>query len=319
MALYAIKRSGAVLAILVVMSVLVFLATHALPANTAALILGQYSTPETQAALEHKLGLDLPLTVQYWHWARGILLHGDLGQSLIMERPIAPILWDALARSAILAAAAMAVVSTLGLAMGVVAAVRRGGWPDHAASIFAYLGVSVPEFYWGLVLILVFGSSLRLLPTSGAVPLADGAGDFIAHLVLPVITLTLTLLAHVSRLTRSSMIEVLDSTYVKVARARGLPERVVILHHALRNALLPSITVLAQDFGFLIGGIVAVETIFAYPGLGRMLIFSLERQDLPLMQAAILVLTAVYCVANLTADLLYGVFNPRIRYGGAVD
>jgi peptide/nickel transport system permease protein len=136
--------------------------------------------------------------------------------------------------------------------------------------------------------------------------------------VLPVATLTLTLLAHVTRLTRSSMMEALDSMYVKVARARGLPERLVILRHALRNALIPSITVLAQDFGFLIGGIVAVETVFAYPGLGRMLVGSLERQDLPMMQAAILVLTGVYCLANLAADLLYGVVNPRIRYGGSV-
>src|SRR5271169_3332615 len=157
MAAYVVQRLGAVMVIMVAMSILVFLATHALPSNTAALILGQYSTPETQAALEHKLGLDLPLPVQYWHWARGILLHGDLGNSLIMERPIAPILWDALGKSAILAVAAMAVVSTVGLAMGVVAAVRRGRWPDHAASIFAYLGISVPEFYWGLVLILLFG------------------------------------------------------------------------------------------------------------------------------------------------------------------
>ena len=139
-----------------------------------------------------------------------------------------------------------------------------------------------------------------------------------SFLVLPVITLTLTLLAHVSRLTRSSMAEELDSMYVKVARARGLPERVVIIRHALRNALVPTITVLAQDFGFLIGGIIAIETIFAYPGLGRLLIFALQRQDLPLMQAAILVLTAVFCLANLAADLLYGVVNPRIRYGGAV-
>jgi len=137
--------------------------------------------------------------------------------------------------------------------------------------------------------------------------------------VLPVATLALTLLAHVARLTRSSMVEALDSMYVKVARARGLPERLVIVRHALRNALIPSITVLAQDFGFLIGGIVAVETVFAYPGLGRMLVGALERQDLPMMQAAILVLTGVYCLANLTADLLYGVANPRIRYGGSID
>lgn len=318
MAFYALKRLAAVLVILVIMSVLVFLATHALPANTAAMILGQYSTPETQAALEHKLGLDLPLSVQYWRWATGIL-HGDLGDSLVMERPIAPVLWDALEKSAVLSIVAMTIVSIVGLALGVIAAVRRGRWPDHMISVFTYLGLSVPEFYWGLVLILVFSSTFHLLPSSGAGVLSDGLGRYAAHLVLPVITLTLTLLAHVSRLTRSSMLEVLDTTYVKAARARGLPEHRVILRHALRNALLPSITVLAQDFGFLIGGIVAVETIFAYPGLGRLLIFSLERLDLPMMQAATLVLTAVYCLANLAADLLYGFVNPRIRYGGAID
>jgi peptide/nickel transport system permease protein len=318
MTVYILQRLGAVVLILIAMSLLVFLATHALPSNTAALILGQYSTPETQAALEHKLGLDRPLPVQYWLWASRFLL-GDMGQSMVMERPVAPMLWDAFDRSAILAVAAMAVVSIVGPALGLVAAVWRGRWPDHAASVFAYLGISLPEFYWGLVLILVFGSTFHLLPTSGAASLSDGLGVFVAHLVLPVVTLTLTLLAHVARLTRSSMVEVLDSMYVKVARARGLPERIVVLRHALRNALLPTITVLAQDFGFLIGGIVAVETIFAYPGLGRMLIFSLERQDLPMMQAAILVLTAVFCLANLGADLLYAVVNPRIRYGGSVD
>jgi peptide/nickel transport system permease protein len=317
MTAYVVQRLGTVMVIMVAMSLLVFLATHALPSNTAALILGQYSTPETQAALEHKLGLDLPLPVQYWHWAKR-MLEGDMGQSLVMERPVAPMLWDALSRSAILAVTAMAMVSTLGLMLGVVAAVWRGRWPDHAASIFTYFGVSLPEFYWGLVFILVFCSKFHLLPSSGYANLSDGFGHFLAHIVLPVATLTLTLLAHVARLTRSSMVEALESMYVKVARARGLPERLVIVRHALRNALIPSITVLAQDFGFLIGGIVAVETVFAYPGLGRMLVGALERQDLPLMQAAILVLTGVYCLANLTADLLYGVVNPRIRYGGSI-
>jgi peptide/nickel transport system permease protein len=314
---YALRRLGTVVFILVVMSLLVFLATHALPSNTAALILGQYRTPETVAALEHKLGLDLPLPVQYWNWARDIL-HGDLGQSLVMERPIAPMLWEAFGRSAILAVAAMVIVASVGVTMGIVAAVWRGRWPDHAVSVFAYLGISVPEFYWGLVLILVFASTFHLLPASGIGNLNDGLGRYISFLVLPVVTLALGYLAHVSRLTRSSMAEQMDSMYVKVARARGLPERVVIVRHALRNALLPTITVLAQDFGFLIGGIIAIETIFAYPGLGRLLIFALQRQDLPLMQAAILVLTAVFCLANLAADLLYGIANPRIRYGGAV-
>jgi len=318
MLIYALQRLGAVAATLFGMSLMVFLSTHALPSNTAQLILGQYSTPETQAALEHKLGLDQPLVVQYLDWAGG-LLHGDLGKSMVMERPVAPMLWEAFGRSAILAALAMSVVAVLGLTLGVVAAVWRGRWPDHAASVFSYVGISVPEFYWGLVLILVFGGLWHLLPTSGAANWSNGLGAGLSHLVLPAATLTFTLLAHVSRLTRSSMAEVLESMYVKVARARGLPERVVILRHALRNALLPSITVLAQDFGFLIGGIVAVETVFAYPGLGQLLIFSMQRQDLPLMQAAILVLTAVYCLANLGADLAYGLANPRIRYGGALD
>jgi peptide/nickel transport system permease protein len=242
-----------------------------------------------------------------------------MGKSMVMERPVAPILWFALGNSAILAISAMTVVATLGVAMGVAAAVWHARWPDYAISIFTYLGISVPEFYWGLVLILLLGSVFHLLPTSGIGNINNGLLNYASYLVLPVITLTLTLLAHVSRLTRSSMAEELDTMYVKVARARGLPEHVVVLRHALRNALLPTITVLAQDFGFLIGGIVAVETVFAYPGLGQLLIFALQREDLPMMQAAVLVLTAIFCLANLAADLLYGAVNPRIRYGAAVD
>jgi peptide/nickel transport system permease protein len=314
---YALRRLATVLLILVVMSLLVFLATHALPSDAAASILGQYSTPETLKALEHKLGLDLPLPVQYWRWARAFV-HGDMGESLVLERSVAPMVWGAFGRSAILAVASMAIVATFGVTMGIIAAVWRGRWPDHSVSVFAYLGISVPEFYWGLVLILVFSSTLHLLPTSGIGNIDNGFLSYVSFLVLPVMTLALGFLAHVSRLTRSSMAEELDSMYVRVARARGLPEYAVILRHALRNALIPTITVLAQDFGYLIGGIVAIETVFAYPGLGQLLMFALQRQDLPVMQAAILILTGVFCISNLIADLLYGVINPRIRYGGAV-
>ena len=317
MMLYFVQRLAAVAGVITLMSVLVFLATHALPATIAEVMLGQYATPETVAALETKLGLTRPLLTQYWEWASGVL-RGDLGRSLIMEVPIAPMLWTALGRSAVLGAAAMTVVSVLGIALGVVAAVRRGRVIDHLASGFTIVGLSVPEFFWGLLLILLFGSYLGLLPTSGYGTLDQGAGSYIAHLLLPVATLTIGLLAHITRLTRSSMLEALDTAYVKAARARGLPEWAVVTRHALRNALLPTITVLAQDVGFLIGGIVAVETIFAYPGIGRLLVYALERHDLPLMEAAILVLTAVQCLANLAADLLYALFNPQIRYGRAV-
>lgn len=315
--LYFVQRLAAVAGVITLMSVLVFLATHALPATIAEVMLGQYATPETVAALETKLGLTRPLLTQYWEWASGVL-RGDLGRSLVMEVPIAPVLWTALGRSAVLGAAAMTIVSVLGIALGVVAAVRRGRVIDHLASGFTIVGLSVPEFFWGLLLILLFGSYLQLLPTSGYGTLDQGARSYIAHLVLPVATLTIGLLAHIARLTRSSMLEALDTAYVKAARARGLPEWAVVTRHALRNALLPTITVLAQDVGFLIGGIVAVETIFAYPGIGRLLVYALERHDLPLMEAAILVLTAVQCFANLAADLLYAFFNPQIRYGRAV-
>lgn len=318
MALYALKRLAGIAVILAIMSVLVFTATHALPQDTARVILGEYVTADTLAALQHKLGLDRPLLVQYRDWVVP-MLHGDFGTSLVMERPIAPLLWPALARSGVIAVVVMVCVSLAGIGLGVLAAARHGRALDHVISVLSYIGLSLPEFFWGLLLILLFGTYLNWLPVSGAGTPGAGPWSYVTHIVLPVVTLTIGLLAHVFRLTRSSMLEALDTLYVKAARARGLPERVVVVRHALRNAMLPSITVLAQDFGFLIGGIVAVETIFAYPGLGQLLMFALDHHDLPLMQAAILVITGVYCLANLAADLLYGVFNPRIRYGRAME
>jgi peptide/nickel transport system permease protein len=315
---YVLQRLCYVIVIAAVMTVLVFAATHILPGNAAVMIMGKYGTPEQIAALETKLGLHQPLMTQYWRWASGFV-QGDFGQSLIMDRPVAPMVAQALSKSLILAVAAMSFVTMLGLFLGVISAAYAGRTIDHVASVFSYLGISVPEFFWGIVLIVVFAGTLGWLPASGHAALSDGVGKFFSHLVLPVTTLTLTLLAHVSRMTRSSMLEALQSEYVKAARARGVPERLVIVRHALRNGLLPTITVLAADFGFLIGGIVVVETVFAYPGIGRLLIFAIERHDLPVMQAIILLLTLVYTTANLIADLLYAYFNPRIRYGGSVD
>ncbi|HYC14608.1 MAG TPA: ABC transporter permease [Stellaceae bacterium] len=318
MAIYVLKRLGYIAAIVVLMSLLVFFVTHVLPANTAEVILGEYATAETKAALEQKLGLNLPLHVQYLRWAYG-LLHGDFGQSVILEQPIAPILWTALARSALIAVPTLLIVALVGIGIGVASAVQYRRPLDRLASLGTYIAVSVPEFFWGLVFILVFSSYLNWLPTSGYGSPADSFWAKVSHLVLPVATLTLGLQAHVSRLMRSSTLEALGSNYVRAARARGMPERIVILRHAVRNAMLPTITVLAQDLGFLVGGIVAVETIFAYPGVGRLLVYAVSRHDLPLMEAVILVVTAIYCLANLAADLLYGAFNPRIRYGRSVD
>lgn len=314
MTAYILRRLLAIMAILVVMSILIFAVTQILPGNVAYVIVGQFATPDVVAAVEERLGLNDPAYVQYWRWASGLLV-GDLGQSMVMDRPVAPLVFDALGASALLAVASFIFVTIVGIVLGVVAAVRENRLTDHAVSIFTYLGISVPEFFWGIVLIIVFARYLNLLPTSGIGDLSDGFWSWLSYLVLPAATLTFTLIAHVSRLTRSSMIETLRSNYVRNARAKGLPERTIIFRHALRNALLPTITILAIDVGWLMGGIVVVETVFAYPGIGRLLVFAIERHDLPLIQASILIIAAIYAFANLTADLLYAFFNPKIRYG----
>lgn len=310
---YFLRRLLAIVAILFVMSLLIFGITQILPGNVARVIAGQFATPDVIAAVEARLGLNEPAYVQYWRWASGILV-GDLGQSMVMNRPVAPLLWEALKASAVLALASFILVAIFGVVLGVVSAVRQNKPTDHAISTFTYLGISLPEFFWGIVLIIVFARYLNLLPSGGIGDINDGLWSWASYLILPTATLTFTLIAHVSRLTRSSMIEALQSNYVRNARAKGLPENTVTYRHALPNALLPTITILAIDVGWLIGGIVVVETVFSYPGLGRLLVFAIERHDLPLIQASILVIAAIYALANLTADLLYAFFNPRIRY-----
>jgi peptide/nickel transport system permease protein len=318
MTLYFLKRLIGIVLILFVMSLLVFGITQIMPGNVATILAGQFADASTVAAIEQRLGLNDPAYLQYWRWFSGVVV-GDFGQSLVMERPVLPLILEAFASSAILAGLAFVLVTVFGITLGVVAAVRENRFSDHAVSVFSYIGISVPEFFWGIVAILVFARYLGWLPSGGAGNLNDGVLAWASHLVLPVITLTFTLIAHVSRLTRSSMIDTLRSQYVRNARAKGLPEGHVIRRHALRNALLPTITVLAIDVGWLMGNIVVVEAVFSYPGIGRLLLFAIERHDLPLIQAGILLIAAVYCFANLIADILYGYFNPKIRYGHAAS
>lgn len=313
MILYTLRRLVLIVVLLGVMSVLLFAITQVLPGNVARMILGQFATADAIEAVEAKLGLKDPLVVQYGRWFSKVI-RGDFGQSLIMERPIGPVLSEALGRSAILAGLSFVLVAAVGILLGVIAAVRKNRPVDHAVSVFSYLGISVPEFFWGIAFILVFARWLGWFPSAGYSPLDDGLWNWFSRLIGPTLTLTFTLIAHVSRLTRSSMLETLRSRYVLAARAKGLPERVILFRHALRNALLPTITVLAIDVGWLFGGIVVVETVFAFPGLGRLVAFAIERRDLPLIQATLLVITAIYCLANLAADLLYAALNPRIRY-----
>jgi peptide/nickel transport system permease protein len=310
---YVARRLVFVVLVLIAVSMLVFGITALLPANVAYLILGPFAQPEQVHALELKLGLTDPVWQQYLRWAGGFL-SGNLGESTLMNRPIAPLLAEAIGRSLMLTGVSFILIALIGVGLGIVAALRHGRALDHSISVATYLGIAVPEFFWAIIVIIIFAAWLGWLPASGYEPLSAGVWIWAKHLIAPTITLVFGHLAHVSRLTRSSMIEVMQSPYITAARAKGLPERVVVLHHALRNALLPAITVLALDFGRLMGGIVVVETVFAYPGLGRLIVFSIQNRDLPTLQAAILVIAAIYACASLVADLLYARLNPKIRF-----
>lgn len=315
-AAFLLQRLAGLVGVLLGMSLLIFGIIHILPGNVAYAILGEFATPAAVAQLEAKLGLKDSLPLQYWHWLDA-MLHGDFGQSIVMNRPAAALIGEALGRSALLAGFAFALVAMGGVSLGLYAATHRGQVSDKILTLAQFVLIAVPEFFWAIVGVLFFASWLNLLPATGYAPMSEGIGSWAAHLVLPVLVLSFGLVAHVSRLTRSSMIEVLDSRYVLAARARGFAERRVLWRHALPNALLPAITVLAIDAGLLIGGIVVVETVFAYPGLGRLLVFAIERHDLPLLQVGMMVVTAIYALANFIAELLYAVLNPRIRAGGA--
>ncbi|MEA2728686.1 MAG: peptide/nickel transport system permease protein [Acetobacteraceae bacterium] len=317
MAIHLLQRLLGTLGVLFSMSVLIFAVVHILPGNVAYAILGEYATPDRVAVLEAKLGLNDPLPLQYWRWLDG-MLHGDLGASLVMARPAAPLILEALERSAILAGLAFILVASGGIALGIYTATRQGRMPDKIATLAQFIFIAIPDFFWAILGVLTFAAWLHVLPATGYAPL-DAAGVLVwaSHLVLPVLVLSFGLVAHVSRLTRSSMIEVLQSRYILAARAKGMSDRRVLWRHALPNALLPAITILAVDLGLLIGGIVVIETVFAYPGLGRLLVFAIEHHDLPLLQAGMMVVTATYAAANLVADLGYAVFNPRIRVGSA--
>lgn len=311
---YIIQRILSIGLVLLAMSVLIFAVMHILPGNVANMIAGEFAPPDVIQAIEKKLGLNDPLWAQYFRWASG-LLSGNPGVSLIMDRPVGPVVFDAFKNSAVLALVSFPLVVIFGIGFGAIAAIRHNRFADHTISNLSYIGISVPDFFWGILLIIIFAGFLHWLPSGG---IGDWSRDPLQaskHLILPVITLAATLVAHVSRLTRSSMLETLQSHYVNYARAKGLPERVVIIRHALRNGLLPTITILAADMGWLLGGIVVVESVFAYPGLGRLLVYAVEHHDIPMIQFSVLFIGAIYCLANLIADLLYAFFNPKIRYG----
>jgi peptide/nickel transport system permease protein len=284
-----------------------------LPGDVAVMILGTSATPQDLAALRVRLGLNRPAPLRYLDWIGGAI-RGDWGASLLYQMPVRPLVLERLGRSAVLAGLALVVGVPLAVGLGVLSAVRRGGLVDHLVGLVSLVAVSLPEFIIGTVLILVFAFRFAILPPSSLIDPQAGLWQAAPSLVLPVLTLVLALLAHMSRMTRASMLEVLEQPYVRAARLRGLRPRRVILRHALRNALLPTVGIIAINVGYLLGGIVVVETVFAYPGLGRLMVDAVNHRDVPVIQMTALVIALTYAMANLAADLAYAYLNPRIRY-----
>ena len=311
---YLVRRLLAVILVLFVVTFAVFAITMILPGNAAVMILGEYGTEEAVAAMERRLGLDRPWYIQYVDWVGGVL-RGDFGQSLRLSLPVADVVGDAFWNSASLAVTALVSVVIIAIPLGVLAAIKRGTAADLIIGIFSYIGASMPEFVTAtLLLVFLAAPALGLLPAGGFVAVGESLGGFAAHVVLPAATLGLILMAHISRQVRSEMSEVLSSDYIRAARLKGLSERRVIRRHALPNSLAPAVAVISLDMGYLLGGIIVVEEIFAWPGLGRLLILALENRDLPVIQAITLLLATVYALSNLLSDIVIALLDPRVRY-----
>ncbi len=314
MGAYILRRLLQLVPVLFGISLVVFLIMALLPGDPALAILGPYATPESLASLRSNLGLDQPLWQRFFIWL-GNVLEGDLGRSVSLQRPVIDEIGERLGPTLILAATALALALTLGLGAGLIAAAHQRQWQDQLLTLVVLLGISTPQFWLGLLLILVFSVSLGWLPVSGMFAVYGGGGlaDLLQHLVLPALSLAVVVAGVLARLTRSVMLEELSQDYVRMARAKGLPERRVVYKHAFRNALCRMIPVIGLQTGFLLGGAVYIETVFQWPGMGRMLVDAISTRDLLLVQGGVLVLASAYVLVNLLADLLQHWLDPRIR------
>jgi peptide/nickel transport system permease protein len=309
---YLLKRLGLALLTLVLLSLIIFFAGAVLPGNPGRAILGPFASQSAVEALDRTLGVNRPLISQYGGWASGIF-RGDLGTSYQFRAPVSSFLFPALGRSLKLAALAFVIVVPLSIIGGVVAALNRGRLIDRTISVTGLSLSTVPEFVSGIVLIVVFAIALKVLPVNANPPAGTSALGQFRYLILPAIPLVLVLFGYIARMARAGTIEALDSDYVRTAILKGLPRWVVIRRHVLRNSLLPTITVIATQTGYLIGGLIVVETLFNYPGLGRLIVTAATDKDFPMLEAGVLVIGIVYLAATLVADVVYTMLNPRIR------
>jgi peptide/nickel transport system permease protein len=309
---YLAQRLALVVPTLFFVSILIFGLQQLLPGDPAIALAGEDRDPNVVAYLRAKFHLDEPLPVRYWYWLSGVL-HGDLGESVRIQKPVMDLILEKLPVTIQLAVMAMLIALAIGITAGVISAVKKGTWLDYAANVFALWGLSTPNFWLGILLILLFAVQLGWLPASGYVSPFEDLKANLAAMILPAFVLGNALAAVLMRHTRSAMLQVLSSDYVRTARAKGLDERVVVLKHALQNALIPIITLGALEFGTLLSGAVLTEQVFTIPGFGKLIVDAVFNRDYSVVQGVVLFTATVYITLNLLADLAYFLVNPRMR------
>lgn len=308
-----VRRLAGAIPILLIVSLITFGMIHLIPGDPAVAIAGMSATPEQIANIRSNLGLDEPVLSQLWHWYAA-LAHGDFGRSLLLGQPVLQVTMTRLPVTLALSAYALVLTLAIGLVSGIVAALRQNTWIDQVAMVLAMLGISLPNFYLGLLMIIVFAVDLRWLPTGGYVALTADPVGWLATSTMPAISLALLLAGLLARITRSTMLEVLRQDYIRSARAKGLPNRLVVLKHALANALIPITTVVGIIISLLISGSVVTETLFSIPGIGQLLTQAVLNRDYPMVQGGLLITTALLVLVNIGVDLCYAVLDPRVRY-----
>ena len=301
---FILRRLFLLIPVLIGVSIIAFLILHLAPGDPAELLAGEEATQEDIMRIRQQFGLDKPLYVQYFRFIKGIFT-GEL-ISLKFEMPVMQVMWPRIINTIKLSLASILIAVLIGIPAGVLSATHRHSWIDYISMVAALMGVSMPVFWWGLILILLFAVTLGVLPSGGI------GGT--RHIILPAIVLGTASTAIIARMTRSSMLDVLRQDYITTARAKGLPERIVIYRHALRNALIPTVTVVGLQFGYMLAGAVLTETVFSWPGVGRLLVDSILARDFPVVQASLLIIATIFVLVNLAVDILYAFLDPRIRY-----
>jgi peptide/nickel transport system permease protein len=311
--IYALRRLLSVIPVMAVVAVVVFLLVRLAPGDPAVVIAGENATDADVEQVRFALGLDRPLWEQFFVWI-GAVLQGDLGQSVFSREPVAQLMLERAEPTVALAVTTLLTAASIAVLFGVAAAASVGSSIDRGLMAFAALSFSMPAFVVGYLLIFVFAIWLRWLPVQGYVPIEEGIGAWLPHIVLPTLTLSLAYIALIARITRAAMLEVLSEDYIRTADAKGVAPSRRLLRHALKNAAVPIVTIVGIGFALLISGVVITETVFNLPGIGRLVVDAIGRRDYPIIQGAVLTFSAIYVLVNLLVDLSYALFDPRIRY-----